>query len=57
MPNPPKENLLRKHSSDLLIRQNNILNGVLLALEILRFVLGVGGEEEFCSIEKDRLEG
>ena len=32
---------LRKHSSDLFIGQNDVLHGVLLALEILRFVVCV----------------
>jgi hypothetical protein len=38
--------LLREHSGDLLFGQDNVLHGILLAFEILRFVVRVGGEEE-----------
>jgi hypothetical protein len=33
--------LLRKHGGDLLLGQNNVLHGILLALQILRFVVCV----------------
>jgi hypothetical protein len=33
--------LLRKHGGDLLLGQNDILHGILLALQILRFVVCV----------------
>ena len=52
-----KKRLLRKHGGDLLLGQNNILHGILLALEILRFVVCVGREEEFCQEETAESEG
>jgi hypothetical protein len=52
-----KKRLLRKHGGDLLLGQNNILHGILLALEILRFVVCVGREEEFCQEETTESEG
>jgi hypothetical protein len=39
---------LREHSGNLLFGQDNVLYGILLALEILRFVVRVGREEELC---------
>ena len=41
---------LRKHGGDLLVRQDDILDGVLPALEVVRFVVGVGGEEKLCRL-------
>ena len=48
---------LREHGSNLLLGQNDILHGILLALEILRFVVCVGREEEFCQEERTESEG
>jgi hypothetical protein len=36
-----EKGLLREHSSNLLLGQNDILHGILLALQILRFVVCV----------------
>lgn len=38
--------LLREHSSDLFLSQDNVLHRILLALEVLRVVVHVGWEEE-----------
>jgi hypothetical protein len=43
-----RRSLLREHSGDLLFGQDDVLHGILLAFEILRFVVCVGGEEELC---------
>lgn len=46
--------LLRKHSGDLFLGQDNVFHGVLPALEVLRVVVHVGWEEElFFTVVRD----
>jgi hypothetical protein len=45
--------LLREHSSDLFLSQDDVLHRILLALEVLRVVVDVGWEEElFCKRQR-----
>ena len=40
--------LLREYGSSLLICKNDVFDRVLLVLEVMSVVVGVGGKEELC---------